>query len=111
MTTSLRIILAATAVLMAVIGLAHAQNSPVYVVMYVDVMPNVTNSGAALLQHYRDESRKEDSNLRTIVLQEIAAATANANADTASYLAFLRSPAAKSVFEGYGFRFIAKPGS
>jgi len=39
------------------------------------------------------------------------AATATANADTASYLAFLRSPAAKSIFEGYGFRFIAKPGS
>jgi molybdate transport system substrate-binding protein len=39
------------------------------------------------------------------------AATANANADTTSYLAFLRSPAAKSIFEGYGFRFIAKPAS
>lgn len=38
------------------------------------------------------------------------AATANANADTASYLAFLRSPAAKSTFEGYGFSFMAKPG-
>jgi quinol monooxygenase YgiN len=72
MTTSLRIILAAMAILMTVIGLAHAQNSPVYVVTYVDVMPNVTNSGAALLQHYRDESRKEDGNLRTIALQEIA---------------------------------------
>jgi hypothetical protein len=69
MNTFLRIILAATAFLMAVIGFAHAQNSPVYVVTYVDVMPNITNSGAALLQHYRDESRKEDSNLRTIVLQ------------------------------------------
>jgi len=39
------------------------------------------------------------------------AATVNANADTASYLAFLRSLTAKSIFEGYGFRFIAKPGS
>ena len=39
------------------------------------------------------------------------AATINANADTASYLAFLRSPTAKSIFEGYGFKFIAKPSS
>jgi len=39
------------------------------------------------------------------------AATVNANADTASYLAFLRSLTAKSIFEGYGFRFIAKPGA
>jgi molybdate transport system substrate-binding protein len=39
------------------------------------------------------------------------AATTNANGETASYLTFLRSPAAKSIFEGYGFRFIAKPSS
>jgi quinol monooxygenase YgiN len=71
MSRFLRIILIATAILMVVIGLAHAQGSPVYVVTYVDVMPNVTNSGPALLQHYRDESRKEDGNLRTIVLHEI----------------------------------------
>jgi molybdate transport system substrate-binding protein len=38
------------------------------------------------------------------------AATANANADTASYLAFLRSPSAQSIFENYGFRFL-KPAS
>ena len=72
MSTFLRIILAATAILMAVIGLAHAQNSPVYVVTYVDVMPNATNSGAALLQHYGDASGNENGNLRTIVLQEMA---------------------------------------
>jgi quinol monooxygenase YgiN len=72
MSTFLRIILAATAILMAVIGLAHAQNSPVYVVTYVDVMPNTTNSGAALLQHYGDASGNENGNLRTIVLQEMA---------------------------------------
>jgi quinol monooxygenase YgiN len=68
----LRIILTAAAILVAAAGAAHAQSNPVYVVTYVDVMPNVTNSGAALLQHYRDASRKEDSNLRAIVLQEIA---------------------------------------
>jgi quinol monooxygenase YgiN len=70
--TFLRTILAGAAILMAAIGLARAQSDPVYVVTYVDVMPNETNSGAALLQHYRDASRKEDGNLRTTVLQEIA---------------------------------------
>jgi quinol monooxygenase YgiN len=70
--TFLRAILAGAAILMAVIGLAHSQPGPVYVVTYVDVMPNETTSGEALLQHYRDASRKEDSNLRTTVLQEIA---------------------------------------
>jgi quinol monooxygenase YgiN len=72
MSTFFRIILAASAILMAVIGLAYAQSSPVYVVTYVDVMPNATNSGAALLQHYGDVSGNEKGNLRTIVLQEMA---------------------------------------
>lgn len=67
-----RIILTATAILMAVIGLAYAQSSPVYVVTYVDVMPNATNSGATLLQHYGDASANEKGNLRTLVLQEMA---------------------------------------
>jgi len=35
-------------------------------------MPNETKSVVILLQHYRDVSQKEDSNLRTTVLQEIA---------------------------------------
>src|SRR5215469_11073327 len=69
--TFVRSVLAGAAILMAVIGLARAQRSPAYVVTYVDVMPNETNSGAVLLQHYRDVSQKEDSNLRTTVLQEI----------------------------------------
>jgi quinol monooxygenase YgiN len=68
--TFLRIILNA-AILVAVASAAYAQSNSVYVVTYVDVMPNVTNSGAAMLQHYGDASRKEDGNLRTIVLQEI----------------------------------------
>jgi quinol monooxygenase YgiN len=70
--TFLRTILAGAAILIAVIGLARAQSSPVYVVTYVDAMPNETNSAVALLQHYRDVSEKDDSNLRTTVLQEIA---------------------------------------
>ena len=39
MSTFLRIALSAAAILMTVIGLAHAQSDPVYVVTYVDVMP------------------------------------------------------------------------
>lgn len=37
------------------------------------------------------------------------AATANANNDTGAYLAFLRSAAAKTIFEKYGFTFLIKP--
>ena len=40
-----------------------------------------------------------------------AALTANAKPDAAQYLAFLRSPAAKSIFESYGFSFLIKPAS
>lgn len=39
------------------------------------------------------------------------AATASAKADSTSYLAFLRSAAAKSIFEKYGFTFLIKPTS
>ena len=40
-----------------------------------------------------------------------AAATAPATPQAQSYLAFLRSPAAKAVFEKYGFTFLARPTS
>jgi molybdate transport system substrate-binding protein len=39
------------------------------------------------------------------------AATVNARPETMQYLAFLRSAAAKSIFEGYGFSVLAKPTS
>jgi molybdate transport system substrate-binding protein len=39
------------------------------------------------------------------------AATVNAKPETMQYLAFLRSSAAKSIFEGYGFLVLAKPTS
>ena len=39
------------------------------------------------------------------------AATVNAKPGTIQYLAFLRSAAAKSIFEGYGFPVLAKPTS
>jgi molybdate transport system substrate-binding protein len=37
------------------------------------------------------------------------AATVNAKPGTIQYLAFLRSAAAKSIFQGYGFAVLAKP--
>jgi molybdate transport system substrate-binding protein len=39
------------------------------------------------------------------------AATVNAKPETIQYLAFLRSAAAKSIFQGYGFSVLAKPTS
>jgi molybdate transport system substrate-binding protein len=39
------------------------------------------------------------------------AATANAKPDATPYLAFLRSSAAKTIFESYGFTFLIKPTS
>jgi molybdate transport system substrate-binding protein len=39
------------------------------------------------------------------------AATATAKAEAADYLAFLRSSAAKAVFEKYGFKFLIRPTS
>jgi quinol monooxygenase YgiN len=73
MSTLLRLFVAGAAVLMVLAGgTAHAQNGAIYAITYVDVMPNATNPGATALRHYRDASRREDSNLRTDVLQEIA---------------------------------------
>jgi molybdate transport system substrate-binding protein len=37
------------------------------------------------------------------------AATVNAKADAAKYLFFLRTGAAKTVFEKYGFTYLNKP--
>ena len=38
-----------------------------------------------------------------------AAATTNAKPGAAAYLAFLRIPAAKTIFESYGFTVLVKP--
>lgn len=72
MSTFIRTILAGAALLLASIGLVHAQTGPFYIVTYVELMPNETKSGVALLQRYRDASRKEDGNVRATVLQEMA---------------------------------------
>ena len=51
---------------------AHAQNGAVYVVTYVEVMPNAAASGATLLKSYRDVGHDEAGNVRLDVLQEMA---------------------------------------
>ena len=55
----------------ALVPSAHAQSSAVYVVTYVEVMPDAVAPGAALLKQYRDASVKEDGNLRAAALQEV----------------------------------------
>ncbi len=50
----------------------RAQDSAVYSVTYVELMPDDIAGGAALLKHYRDASRREAGNLRFDVLHEIA---------------------------------------
>jgi quinol monooxygenase YgiN len=67
-----RVVLA-IAILMATLAEpAHAQDGAVYLAIYIEVMPNAVDSGATLLERYRDASRKEDGNLRLDVLHEIA---------------------------------------
>jgi quinol monooxygenase YgiN len=51
---------------------AHAQDSAVYIAIYVEVLPSAADSGAALLERYRDAGRKESGNLRFDTLHEIA---------------------------------------
>jgi quinol monooxygenase YgiN len=53
-------------------GPARAQDNVVYLATYVDVLPNAVLSGEALLERYRDASRKQVGNLRFDVLHEIA---------------------------------------
>jgi quinol monooxygenase YgiN len=63
----------ATVILAAMlVGTAHAQNEAVYVVTYVEVMPNAAAPGAMLLKSYRDVGREEAGNMRLDVLQEMA---------------------------------------
>jgi quinol monooxygenase YgiN len=73
MRTLITLLVAGAAVLVALAGgAAYAQSGAVYAITYVEAMPNATNSGTTLLQRYRDASRKENGNLRTDALQEIA---------------------------------------
>lgn len=51
---------------------ARAQDSAVYYLTYVELMPDEIAGGAALLKHYREASGREAGNLRFDVLREIA---------------------------------------
>lgn len=62
----------AIAILTATLGEpARAQDSAVYIATYIEVTPNAVDSAAALLEQYRDASRKEDGNLRFDVLTRL----------------------------------------
>jgi quinol monooxygenase YgiN len=54
------------------VGTARAQNGAIYVVTYLEVIPNTAARGATLLKSYRDASRAEAGNMRLDVLQEMA---------------------------------------
>jgi len=44
---------------------------PIYVVMYVEVMPTAVSTGATLLRTFRDAVRREDGNLRCEIVERI----------------------------------------
>src|SRR6202451_3303291 len=69
-----RVVLANAILTLMLAEPTHAQESAVYLVTYIEVMPNAADSSAALLERYRDASRKEDGNLRFDTLREIARA-------------------------------------
>lgn len=60
-----------TILVAALAGVARAESDAVYVITYVELMPNAVSSSTALLKQYRDESRKESGNLRFDVLAEV----------------------------------------
>ena len=51
---------------------AYAQGSAIFLATYVDVMPNSVDSAERLLDRYRGASRRDEGNLRFLVLQEIS---------------------------------------
>ena len=51
---------------------AYAQGSAVFLATYVDVMPNSVDSAERMLDRYREASRRDEGNLRFLVLEEIS---------------------------------------
>jgi quinol monooxygenase YgiN len=51
---------------------AQAEDDTIYLVTYVEVMPNAVTPATAELKRYRDTSRRDGGNLRLDVLAEIA---------------------------------------
>jgi quinol monooxygenase YgiN len=50
----------------------QSPNDAVYLVTYIEVMPNAASSAQAELRRYRDAGRRDDGNLRLDALAEIA---------------------------------------
>jgi quinol monooxygenase YgiN len=49
---------------------AHAQDTAIHLVTYVEITPDAADSGTTLFKQYRDTGAKEDGNLRFDVLRE-----------------------------------------
>ena len=71
MRSAIRLLLGLAMSALGVTPAAPADDATVYTVTYVEVVPPSTAQGTALLQEYREASRKERSNLRIEVLQRI----------------------------------------
>jgi len=51
---------------------AYAQGSAIFLATYVDVMPSSVDQAERLIDRYREASRRDEGNLRFLVLQEIS---------------------------------------
>jgi autoinducer 2-degrading protein len=51
---------------------AYAQGNAIFLATYVDVMPSSVDTAERLLDRYREASRRDEGNLRFLVLQEIS---------------------------------------
>jgi quinol monooxygenase YgiN len=51
---------------------AYAQGSAIFLATYGDVMPNSVDTAERLLDRYREASRRDEGNLRFLVLEEIS---------------------------------------
>jgi quinol monooxygenase YgiN len=51
---------------------AYAQGSAIFLATYVDVMPSSVDQAERLLDRYREASRRDEGNLRFLVLEEIS---------------------------------------
>jgi quinol monooxygenase YgiN len=68
----LRTLLALAAVPAALMNAAHAQESTVYIVSYVEVVPTATDQALVLFKQFAEASRKEEGSVRFEVLQRTA---------------------------------------
>lgn len=91
MRTIIRLASAVTILTAVLAGTAHAQNDTVYLVTYVELMPDAVASNVAALKQYRSESRKTSgnhSNHFTVVEERADMKAADAHAMAAHTRAF-----------------------